>query len=173
MKRLDGRKIAIILDDDFEDSEFDVPYRRLKDEGADITIVGLKKGTELTGKNKKVKTRVDAEFDKVNPEDFDVLVIPGGYSPDRLRAYPQAVNFVRQFKDKVIAAICHGPQILITADMVRGRTMTSWKTVAIDLKNAGANYLDKEVVVDGDMITSRQPSDLDAFVGAIVEKLKR
>lgn len=173
MKRLDGRKIAIILDDDFEDSEFDVPYRRLKDEGADITIVGLKKGKELTGKNKKVKTRVDAEFDKVNPEDFDVLVIPGGYSPDRLRAYPQAVNFVRQFKDKVIAAICHGPQILITADMVRGRTMTSWKTVAIDLKNAGANYLDKEVVVDGDMITSRQPSDLDAFVGAIIEKLKR
>ncbi|HIH78308.1 MAG TPA: type 1 glutamine amidotransferase [Halobacteria archaeon] len=171
MKRLDGKKIAIILDDDFEDSEFDVPYRKLKDEGADITIVGLKKGKELTGKNKKVRTRVDAEFDEVNLEDFDALVIPGGYSPDRLRAYPQAVDFVKRFKDKVIAAICHGPQILITADMVRGRTMTSWKTVAIDLKNAGANYIDKEVVVDGDMITSRQPSDLDAFVGAIIDKL--
>lgn len=172
MKRLDSKKIAIILDDDFEDSEFDVPYKRLKEEGADITIVGIKKGKELIGKNKKVRIRVDAEFNEINSEDFDALVIPGGYSPDRLRAYPHALDLVKQFKDKVIAAICHGPQILITADMVRGRTMTSWKTVAIDLKNAGANYVDKEVVVDENLITSRQPSDLDAFVNAIINKLE-
>jgi protease I len=171
MGELSGKKIAVVLETDFEDSEFYVPYNRLKEEGAELTIVGLEKGKALKGKSEGYVATVERSFDEVKPEDFDALLIPGGHSPDKLRAHENAVNFVKGFRGKPVFAICHGPQLLISAEMVKGRTMTSWPSVAIDLKNAGANWVDREVVVDGELITSRKPADLEAFVSAIVKTL--
>lgn len=171
MGKLNGKKIAVVLENDFEDSEFYVPYDRLKDEGAELTIVGLEKGKVLEGKSGGYKAKVDKSFDEVKPEDFDALLIPGGYSPDKLRAYEKPVEFVRGFEGKPVFAICHGPQLLISAGMVNGKTVTSWTSVAVDLKNAGANWVDRDVVVDGNLVTSRKPADLEAFVGAIIDML--
>jgi len=169
--KLKGKRIAVVLESDFEDSEFYVPYEKLEGEGAKIVVIGLERGKELKGKKGGYRTNVEREFSDVDPDEFDALLIPGGYSPDKLRAYPEAIEFVKGFRDKPIAAVCHGPQLLITADMVRGKTMTSWKSISVDLINAGANYIDEQVVVDGNIITSRQPSDLEAFTKAIIEKL--
>ncbi len=171
MGKLNGKKIAVVLENDFEDSEFYVPYNRLKDEGAELTIVGLEKGKVLEGKSEGYKAKTDRSFDEVKPEDFDALLIPGGYSPDKLRAHEKAVDFVKGFEGKPVFAICHGPQLLISAEMVKGKTVTSWASVAVDLKNAGANWVDRDVVIDGNLVTSRKPADLEAFVGAIIGML--
>jgi len=169
--RLEGKKIAVVLENDFEDSEFYVPYERLKKEGADLTVIGLKRGKELKGKSKGYKVNVEKEFGEVDAEQFDALLVPGGYSPDKLRAHPEAIDFVKGFENKIIAAICHGPQLLISAEVVRGRTVTSWTSVAVDLVNAGAKWVDEEVAIDGNIITSRKPADLEAFTDAIIEKV--
>ncbi len=169
--QIDGKRIAVVLEKDFEDSEFYVPYNRLKEEGAELTIVGLEREKLLKGKSEGYEVRVEKSFEEVKPEEFDALLIPGGYSPDKLRAHEQAVNFVKGFEGKPIFAVCHGPQLLISADMVRGKTVTSWSSVAVDLKNAGAQWVDREVVVDGRLVTSRKPEDLDAFVSAIIDML--
>jgi protease I len=158
-------RIACILTDLFEDSEFQKPYEAFGDAGHEITIVGLKPG-EVKGEKGTITATVEKTFDQVRPDEFEALFIPGGYSPDRLRASDVAVEFVRHFMDssKPVLAICHGPQILITADTVRGRRMTAWKTIQGDLKKAGANVVDEEVVVDGNLVTSRKPDDIPAFV---------
>jgi len=171
MGKIDGKRIAVVLEKDFEDSEFYVPYKRLKEEGAELTVVGLERGKMLKGKSEGYEVRVEKSFDEVKPEEFDALLIPGGYSPDKLRAHEQAVDFVKHFEGKPIFAICHGPQLLISADVVKGKTVTSWRSVAVDLKNAGAQWVDREVVVDGNVVTSRKPEDLDAFVSAIIDML--
>lgn len=171
MGKLDGKKIAVVLENGFEDSEFYVPYNRLKDEGAELTIVGLERGKVLEGKSEGYRAKADRSFDEVKPEDFDALLIPGGYSPDKLRAYEKPVDFVKGFEGKPVFAICHGPQLLISAGMVKGKTVTSWASVAVDLKNAGANWIDRDVVIDGNLVTSRKPADLGAFVEAIIDIL--
>jgi protease I len=171
MGEISGKRVAVVLENDFEDSELYVPYDRLKKEGAGLTVVGLEKGKTLKGKTEGYKATVDKSFAEVKPEDFDALLIPGGYSPDKLRSHQEAVDFVKGFEGRPVFAICHGPQLLISAEMVKGRTITSWPSVAIDLKNAGARWVDREVVVDGELITSRKPADLEAFVGAIVKAL--
>jgi len=170
--RLDGKRISFVLENDFEDSEFYTPYQKLIEKGAELTIVGLERGRELRGKTEGYKTRVDRSFNDTSPEDFDALVIPGGYSPDKLRVHEEAVSFVRGFRNKPLAAICHGPQLLISADLVRNKEVTSWPSVTVDLRNAGANWVDRELVVDGNLITSRKPSDLEAFTKAIIEMLR-
>jgi protease I len=157
-------RIAALVGPDFEDSEFRIPLDRFRQSGHEVVVVGLKKGESLTGKKGKERAQVDVGIDDARPEQFDALFIPGGYSPDQLRADDRVVNFVQRFRDKPIFAICHGPQLLITAGMVNGRTMTAWKTVQVDLKNCGASVVDKEVVVDRNLVTSRKPDDLDAFV---------
>jgi protease I len=156
--------IACILAEGFEDSEFAKPAQAFRNAGHGVTVIGERKGVDLKGKRGKEKVKTDLSIDQARPEEFQALFIPGGYSPDQLRADPRFVAFVRAFRDRPIFAICHGPQLLITADMVRGRTMTAWKTIQTDLKFAGANVVDREVVVDGTLITSRQPSDADAFI---------
>jgi protease I len=161
-------RIACILADGFEDSEFRKPYDGLREAGHEITIIGIDKGKKLVGKNGKEKVKTEAGIDEVMPDQFDALLIPGGHSPDQLRADERMVDFVKAFANKPIFAVCHGPQILITADMVRGRRITAWKTVQVDLRNAGANVLDEEVVVDGNLVTSRKPDDLPAFGRTIV-----
>ncbi len=157
-------KIACVLSQGYEDSELRVPYEKLKAAGHEVVVIGTKKGEKLEGKKGKDSITTDMEIGDARPESFDALFIPGGHSPDQLRADAQFVAFARGFENKPVLAICHGPQLLITADMVHGRQMTAWQTVQVDLKNAGAKVVDREVVVDKNFVTSRKPDDLDAFV---------
>lgn len=159
-------KIACVLGPNFEDSEFNDPYQAFKKSGHQVTIVGLEAGAELEGGKGKVKAKVEKAFKDVKTEEFDALLIPGGGSPDKLRAHPEAVTFVKAFmqQGKPVFAICHGPQLLLTADEYRNHRMTAWKTIQDDLKKAGGNVVDQEVVVDRNLVTSRQPSDIPAFI---------
>jgi protease I len=167
-------RIACILAEGFEDSEFRVPYDRLRKEGFQVDIIGVEAGKELRGKNGKEKVRVEKAIDQVFADDYQALLIPGGYSPDHLRADPRFVEFVKVFdrSKKLIAAVCHGPQLLMTAGLVKGRTLTAWSTVQGDLKLAGANVKDEPVVKDGNWITSRKPQDLEQFSEAVVRSLR-
>jgi protease I len=166
-------KIAMPLASGFEDSEFAVPYERLREAGHEVTVLGSKQGEVIRGKGGRVSATVEATAGSVDPAQFDALVIPGGYSPDHLRLDAAMVSFVRHFMDagKLVAAVCHGPQLLIEAEVVRGRKLTSWPSVRKDLENAGAGWVDEEVVEDGNLITSRKPEDLDAFCEAIAAQL--
>src|SRR5882724_3638993 len=167
-------KIACVLGVDFEDSEFRIPYDRLKEEGYQVDVIGLKAGEDLKGYKGKEKVKAEKSVDQVRADDYDALLIPGGYSPDHLRADKRMVDFVRQFEraGKLIAAVCHGPQLLITARLVKGRTLTAWVTVQGDLEQIGANVKDEQVVRDRNWITSRKPDDLQAFSDAIIESLE-
>lgn len=166
-------KVAVIIDDMFEDVEYTEPAEAFKKEGHELVHIGLKQGKEVKGKKQGTKVTIDRSVRDVSPDDFDALLIPGGYSPDRLRADDEAVIFTRRFMDsgKPVFSICHGPQLLISANKIRGRKITGWKSIVQDIKNAGALYEDKEVVVDGNLISSRQPSDLPAFINAALDRL--
>jgi protease I len=175
-KQLKGKKIAILATDGFEQSELMEPMKNLEDAGAKVMVLSIKpgeiKGWTMGDWGKTVK--VDGLVKDAKPAEFDALVLPGGQmNPDKLRMDKDAVAFVKAFAEsgKTVAAICHGPWTLIEAGVVKGKTMTSWPSVSTDLKNAGAHWVDKEVVVDGKFITSRKPSDLAAFVKAIVESV--
>jgi len=159
-------KIACVLGPKFEDSEFKEPYDAFRDAGHEVTVVGLEARSQLEGDKGKVKATVDRSFQDVKPDQFDALFIPGGSSPDKLRAHEEAVAFAKAFmrSGKPVFAICHAPQLLLTADEHRNHRMTAWKTVQGDLKKAGANVVDQEVVVDRNLVTSRQPSDIPAFI---------
>lgn len=167
-------KIACLLGPAFEDSEFRIPYDKLRNAGFDIDVIGTKAGAELRGDKGKETARVNKSIDDVRPQDYDALLIPGGYSPDKLRADQRFVEFVKDFDalKRPLAAVCHGPQLLIAARLVKGRTLTAWKTVQSDLELVGANVKDAPVVFDGNWITSRQPSDLDQFSEAIIRILQ-
>lgn len=159
-------KIACVLGPKFEDSEFKDPYDSFKQAGHEVVIVGLEAGAQLEGDKGKVKATPEKSFKDVKAEAFDALFIPGGGSPDKLRAHDEAVSFVKAFMraGKPVVAICHGPQLLLTADEYKNHRMTAWKTVQGDLKKAGASVVDQEVVSDHNLVTSRQPSDIPAFV---------
>ena len=166
-------KVAFVLADDFEDSEFQVPYDRIREAGHQVTVIGPESGKEVRGKKGKASFTLEATPDEVNAADFDALVVPGGYAPDKLRTSQGVVKFVRSMfdADKPVAAICHAGSLLVEADAVRGRTVTSWPSIRTDLVNAGAEWVDREVAEDGNLITSRKPDDLDAFVGAVLRRL--
>ena len=169
-----ARKVAILLGQDFEDSEFKVPYDRLKTEGFEVEIIGREAGEELRGKKGKVTVKATRSIADARPREYDALVIPGGYSPDKLRADERFVRVVREFDalKKPLAAVCHGPQLLITAGLVKGRTLTAWSTIQEDLRQAGANVKDEPVVKDGLWITSRKPEDLEQFADALIAALR-
>jgi protease I len=171
---LDGKRIAILAEEDFEDSELIEPMRSMKNAGAKVVIVGSGSRETYKGKRGNATIRADATADNVKAEDFDAVIVPGGYAPDKMRLHPSMVNLVRKAHElgKVVAAICHGPQLLISADIVRGRRITSWPSVALDLRNAGAKWVDAPVVQDGNLITSRKPADLPRFNKAIIEALR-
>ena len=175
-KNLQGKRVAILATNGFEQSELLEPKKNLEDAGAKVTVLSLKpgeiKGWDHTDWGKSVK--VDGLVKDAKPDQFDALVLPGGQmNPDVLRMDSSAVTFVRTFVEsgKPVAAICHGPWTLIEADVVRGKTMTSWPSVRTDLKNAGAHWVDEPVIVDGNLITSRKPDDIPAFSQAIAEAL--
>lgn len=174
-KQLEGKKIAMLATDGFEQVELTEPKKALEQAGAKITILSIKDGEikawDMTDWG-DVRVPVDALVKDAKPEEFDALVLPGGViNPDKLRVDKDAVAFVKKFAEsgKPTAAICHGPWTLIEAGVVKGRTMTSWPSVSTDLKNAGAKFVDKEVAVDGNFITSRKPDDIPAFSNAIIE----
>jgi protease I len=168
-------RIAIVLGDDFEDSEFRTPYDALCDAGHEIEVIGAKAGDHVHGKKGTEHVELEAAASDRDPHEFDAVVIPGGYSPDHLRTDKGVVAFVHQMvaDGKVVAAVCHGPQLLIEADAVKGKKLTSWPSVKKDLENAGARWIDDEVVVDGQLITSRKPADLPAFATAINKALEK
>jgi protease I len=165
---LDGKKIAILATDGFEQSELLEPRKALDEAGAKTSVVSPT-AKQIKGWNHKDwgnDVPVDVDLTAANPEEFDALLLPGGVmNPDQLRMNPAAVKFVKHFTDagKPVAAICHGPWTLVEADAVRGRTLTSWPSIKTDLKNAGANWVDKEVVTDNGLVTSRKPDDIPAF----------
>lgn len=168
-----AKRVAIIVDEMFEDSELRQPVDCLRDAGHEVVLVGTSAGKQLGGKKGTEVIRTDTAVDDVSADDFDALVIPGGYSPDHLRTDPGMVRFTRAFFDagKPVAAICHAGSMLVEADVVRGRTVTSWPSIKTDLVNAGASWVDYDVVVDKNLITSRKPADLDVFCDAIVHEL--
>jgi len=164
-------RIAFVVGDDFEDSELMKPLEDLR-AGSDVELLGLKAGATIKGKN-GTEVTLDAAVTERDAKTYDAIVIPGGYSPDHLRMDKDVVRFVASAvrANKVIAAVCHGPQLLIEADAVEDKQLTSWPSVRTDLLNAGAKWVDREVVIDGTLITSRKPDDLPAFIAAIREQL--
>jgi protease I len=170
---LDGKRIAILAEEDFEDSELMEPLRAMKDARASVLIVGSGSKRVYKGKRGSAEVTVDTTADKVEASQFDAIIVPGGYAPDKMRLHQPMVDLVRKAhaQGKIIAAVCHGPQLLISADIVKGRRVTSWPSVAVDLKNAGAIWVDEPIVRDGNIITSRKPADLPKFNKAIIEAL--
>ena len=172
--KLNGKRIAILATDGVEQVELTEPRKALDAEGAKTELVSPAKGNLQAWKHmdKGDKFPVDVALDAANPNNYDALVLPGGVAnPDQLRTIPKAVEFVKSFfeQGKPVAAICHAPWMLVEADAVRGKTVTSWPSLHTDLKNAGAKWVDREVVEDNGLVTSRKPDDLPAFNKKIVE----
>jgi protease I len=167
-------KIAFILAPLFEETEFSIPFARLQSAGYSIDVVGAEAGTELKGVHGKETITTNKAIEDAKPGDYAALVIPGGFSPDKLRADARFVQFVRSFdaQRRPLAAICHGPQLLEAAHLVRGRTLTAWTTVQDDLRQMGAVVRDDPVVTDGNWITSRKPEDAEQFSAAIIKALQ-
>ena len=170
---LAGKRIAILAEDNFEDSELMEPLRAMKDAGARVLIVGSGSKKVYKGKRSLAEVKVDTPADKVEASQFDAIIIPGGYAPDKMRLHQSMVELIRKAhtEGKIIAAICHGPQLLISADIVKGRRVTSWPSVAVDLQNAGAIWINEPTVRDGNIITARKPADLPKFNKTIIEAL--
>ncbi len=166
-------KIAVIITDMFEDSEYTEPATAFRKAAHKLTHIGLKAGNIVKGKKQGTPVKIDKGVKEVSVDDFDALLIPGGYSPDKLRVDEGAVGFAKEFVEsgKPVFAICHAPQLLITADVIRGRKITGWKSIVQDIKNAGAEFIDRKVVEDGNLISSRGPSDLSAFIETSLKKL--
>jgi protease I len=176
MNKIENKKVAILATDGFEESELTSPMNALKENGATVHIISTSSGKIKSWKdgNWNMEIDVDKTVDEVSSSDYNALVLPGGViNPDKLRRDKNAVQFVRSFFDdhKPVASICHGPQMLIEAGVVKGRRMTSFGSIATDLKNAGAEWVDEEVVVDSGLVTSRSPEDLDAFNSKLVEEV--
>ncbi|CAN7538799.1 type 1 glutamine amidotransferase domain-containing protein [Caulobacter sp. LjRoot300] len=173
--KLAGRKVAVLATDGFEQSELEKPVEALKAAGARVEVVSPKPG-QIQGWEHQDKGRpvtVDRDLASARPADYDAIVLPGGVmNPDALRLEPKAIDFIRHFvtEKKPVAAICHGPWTLINAGGVLGREMTSWPSLEADLKNAGARWVDREVVVDHGLVTSRKPDDLPAFCAKMIEE---
>ena len=177
MTDLSGRHVLIMATNRFEESELFGPREMLIARGAKVSLASLdRKPIQATVHDELGKTiEPDMSLGEVDPDEYDALLLPGGVgNPDRLRMDPEAVAIVREFDaaKKPVAAICHGPWMLAEADIVRGRTVTSWPSIRTDLKNAGANGVDEEAVTDGNLVTSRKPDDVPAFTDALTELLK-
>lgn len=168
------KRIAVLVDDLFHILETWVPYYRLKEEGFEVLLIGGTKGPFLC-KEGKYSITPDFSIKEVKAEEFDGVVVPGGFAPDKLRRYDEVKKFVKTLfeQNKLVAAICHGPWVLVSAKILNGKKVTGTVAIKDDVENAGATFVDKEVVIDGNIITSRVPADLPAFCREIVNFLKR
>ena len=168
-------RVAFIVDEMFEDSEFRVPFDRVKEAGHEPVVIGLEANKKLEGKKGDETITTEKSIDEVSASDFDALVIPGGYSPDKIRGNSKMVSFTREISSasKPIAAICHGGWMLAEADIIKDKTVTSWPSIKTDLVNAGAEWVDQEVVEDDNIITSRKPDDLEAFSKALLSQIEQ
>ena len=172
MMHLKGKKVVLLAENLYQEMELWVPYYRLKEEGVEVTVVGSGSSRTYSGKY-GCPIEADKEAKEIDMSHYDGVVIPGGYAPDLMRRYPEMVRIVREAhqKGKVIAAICHAGWMLASAEVLAGRTVTGFFAIKDDLVHAGARYVDQEVVVDGNLITSRTPDDLPAFLRAIIKGL--
>lgn len=168
-------KVAFILDQMYEDSEFRVPYDRVKEAGHEAVVIGLEAGKKLEGKSGGDTVTTEKAIGDVSADEFDALVIPGGYSPDKIRTDAKMVQLTEAIHraGKPVAAICHAGWMLAEADIIKSKTVTSWPSIKTDLVNAGAEWVDQEVVEDGNLITSRRPDDLDAFTKALLSQIEQ
>lgn len=166
-------KIAVLITDDFEDVEYTDPANAFREKGNELIHIGLEAGKTVKGKRQGAEVTIDQAVQEAEVAQYDALLIPGGYSPDQLRVDPDAVRFAKEFvaSGRPIFAICHAPQLLITAQAIQGRRITGWKSIVQDIKNAGAEFEDREVVEDGNLISSRGPQDLPAFIEASLRHL--
>lgn len=167
--QLQGKRVAVLAEEDFEDLELWYPVLRLREEGAEVEIIGSGSKAVYKGKH-GVPVEVDKAVGEARAADYDALVVPGGWAPDKLRRYPEVLEFVRHFDaaKKPMAAICHAGWVLVSAGILRGRKMTCVNAIKDDVMNAGAEYVDEEVVVDGNLVTSRRPPDLPAYMREFV-----
>ncbi len=170
---LAGKTIAVLGGPLYEDLELWYPYYRLQEAGAEVKIVGMQNGPDVVESKHGYPAKVDLPAGVANPDDFDGVIVPGGYSPDHLRRCAKVVGLVKALNDqgKLVAAICHGGWVPISADVLRGKRATSFVAIKDDMENAGVKWSDEEVVVDGNLVTSRTPADLPAFMREIVKKL--
>src|SRR4051794_5202222 len=174
MPKISDARILMIATDGYEDSELLETRRLLEQRGADVTLASLKMD-EIKG-DKGATTRPNVTIDDIDAGEFDALVLPGGVAnPDKLRMNDKVVETVRTFAEsgRPVGAICHGPWLLVEADVVRGRTVTSWPSIRTDLRNAGAEVVDEEAITDGNIVTSRKPEDIPAFAEAVVKLLEK
>lgn len=169
---LQGKKVLLLVEETYNDREFWYPYYRLQEAGARVTVVGPVAGMHYSGAA-GIKATADKGSKEIKAADYDGLVIPGGYAPDRMRRHPEMVRLVKEMAQsgKVVAAICHAGWMLASAEVIAGRTVTGFFAIKDDLIHAGARYVDQEVVVDSNLITSRMPEDLPAFLRAIITQL--
>jgi protease I len=175
MTEVTGKRVAMLVEEEFEDRELAGPLDALRAAGATVSLVGPRAGAQFRGKRGDTTVTSDLAAGSARIGDFDALVIPGGHAPDKMRMRHAMVDLAREAIEsgKPVAAICHGPQVLISAGVLRGRTLTCWPSIAIDVKNAGGLYVDKPVVEDGNLITSRKPDDVPLFTEAIIRALSR
>src|SRR3954453_11417612 len=171
---LAGKRVAMLVEDEFEARELTGPLEVLRAAGVTVVVAGVTAGAEYRGKRGQAIVKADVAAGSLKVNDIDALVIPGGHAPDKMRMRPAMVDLTRDTMEagKPVAAICHGPQLLISANALRGRTLTCWPSIAIDVKNAGGLYVDKPVVEDGNLITSRKPDDVPLFSEAIIRALR-
>lgn len=167
------KRVAILIENGVEDAEFQVPYKALQMGGIEVAVLGSRMNEKYTGKQGKVSIQADGTTTEAMASQFDAVVIPGGMAPDRMRSNPNTVRFVQEAMEqgKIVAAVCHGPQVLIEGDLLKGKQATGFIAIRKDMINAGANYVDEPLVVDGNLITSRQPGDLAIFSTAILSRL--
>ncbi|MEH1819689.1 MAG: DJ-1/PfpI/YhbO family deglycase/protease [Nostoc sp.] len=167
------KKVAILIEQAVEDAEFTVPYNGLKQAGIEVVVLGSRMNEKYKGKRGKLSVQADGTTTEAIAAEYDAVVIPGGMAPDKMRRNPNTVRFVQEAiqQGKLVAAVCHGPQVLIESDLLKGKKVTGFIAIAKDIINAGANYLDQPLVVDGNLITSREPGDLAIFTTAILSRL--
>jgi len=175
MMTLEGKKVAILAENGYEELELWYPYYRMIEEGATVVLIGSGTSSKYVGKKGNYPVIVDKNINDVDSKEFDALIIPGGWAPDNLRRHKKIIDFTREIfeQNKTVAAICHAGSLLVSANVLKGKTATCFMAIKDDMINAGINFVDEAVVIDGNLVTSRTPQDLPAFCKGIITTLSK